>query len=114
MNELELFLEWHFNGWKSNNANADSIEFAKKLYDRVYSHDHTSCVRELEFKAWQASANREGYKLVPFEPTQEMIDNAVDKTSETPSQDYWHSSQPISDDQAVECYRAMIGACDDS
>lgn len=25
------------------------------------------------WEAWQASANREGYKLVPVEPTQEMI-----------------------------------------
>lgn len=80
MNERELFLDWHFNDWKSNNANADSMEFSKKLYDRVYSHDNTSYVRELEFKAWQASANREGYKLVPVEPTVNMMhigDNVI-------------------------------------
>lgn len=28
-------------------------------------------------QAWQASANRDGYKLVPVEPTQEMI-GAID------------------------------------
>lgn len=62
---------------------------------------------------WIKSANREGYKLVPVEPTQGMIDKAVCDTPETPSQDYWHSGQPISDDQAIACYKAMIGACYD-
>ncbi|MEG0407411.1 MAG: hypothetical protein RR623_00935 [Bacilli bacterium] len=55
------------------------------------------------------SANRQGYKLVPVEPTQNMIDKAVNDTPETPSQDYWHDSQLISDDQAISCYKAMIG-----
>ena len=59
--------------------------------------------------SWQASANRQGYKLVPVEPTQGMVDKAVCDTPETPSQDYWHDSQPISDDQAIACYKAMIG-----
>lgn len=58
--------------------------------------------------SWQASANRQGYKLVPVEPTQDMVDRAVCDTPETPSQDYWHYSQPISDDQAIACYKAMI------
>ena len=59
--------------------------------------------------SWQASANRQGYKLVPVEPTQGMVDKAVCDTPETPSQDYWHDSQPISDDQAIACYKSMIG-----
>ena len=63
--ERELFLEWHFLQWKLHNAVTDTMDFAKVLYDRVYSHDHTSSVRDVEFKAWQASASREGYKLVP-------------------------------------------------
>ena len=70
--ERELFLEWHFLDWKLHNAVTDAVVFAKVLYDRVYSHDHTSSVREVEFKAWCASASREGYKLVPVEPTEEM------------------------------------------
>ena len=48
--------------------------------------------------SWQASANRQDYELVPTEPTQGMVDKAVCDTPETPSQDYWHDSQPISDD----------------
>ena len=70
--ERELFLEWHFLDWKLHNAVTDTMGFARVLYDRVYSHDHTSSVREVEFKAWQASASREGYKLVPVEPTHQM------------------------------------------
>ena len=70
--ERELFLEWHFLQWKLHNAVTDTVDFARVLYDRVYSHDHTSSVREVEFKAWCASASREGYKLVPVEPTYEM------------------------------------------
>ena len=70
--ERELFLEWHFLDWKLHNAVTDAVDFAKVLYDRVYSHDHTSSAREVEFKAWQASASREGYKLVPVEPTHQM------------------------------------------
>lgn len=72
--ERELFLEWHFLDWKLHNAVTDTVDFAKVLYDRVYSHDHTSSAREVEFKAWQASASREGYKFVPVEPTEEMLD----------------------------------------
>ena len=59
--------------------------------------------------SWQASATREGYKLVLVEPTQSMVDKAVCDTPETPSQDYWHDSQPISDDQAIACYKSLIG-----
>ena len=70
--ERELFLEWHFLQWKLHNAVTDTVDFARVLYDRVYSHDHTSSVREVEFKAWQASASREGYKLVPVEINNEI------------------------------------------
>ena len=70
--ERELFLEWHFLDWKLHNAVTDTVDFAKVLYDRVYSHDHTASAREVEFKAWQASVSREGYKLVPVEPTHQM------------------------------------------
>ncbi len=70
--EKELFLEWHFMQWKLHNAVTDSVEYAKTLYDRVYSHEHLLPGRESEFKAWKASKARPGYKLVPSEPTIEM------------------------------------------
>ena len=50
---------------------------------------------------WLASANREGYKFVPVEPTDEMINTYRDK-----------SIAPIST-LSVYGYKAMIGACDD-
>lgn len=48
--------------------------------------------------SWMASVSREGHKLVPVEPTQEMVD----------AQDY------INNDWAEDIYKAMIGACDES
>lgn len=76
-----------------------------KWSDGEYVNDSTKTA----LKLWQASATREGYKLVLVEPTQSMVDKAVCDTPETPSQDYWHDSQPISDDQAIACYKSMIG-----
>ena len=50
----------------------------------VLSHpdnlDLTSYEENIMFDAWQASAQRDGYKLVPVEPTKEMLiaaDNCV-------------------------------------
>lgn len=70
--ERDVFDKWHFLQWKLHNAVTDTVDFAKVLYDRVYSHDHTSSVREVEFKAWTASAQREGYKLVSVEKLEEL------------------------------------------
>lgn len=94
-----MFLEWHFLNWKLHNAKSDSLDFAKALYDRVYLHDHTSSVREVEFIAWGASANREGFKLVPVEPTLKMS-VAYEK----------NSIAPVSS-LSVAGYKAMIGGC---
>ena len=49
---------------------------------------------------WLAYANREGYKLVPLEPTLKMLENAADE----------HVSHGAS---YAGIYKAMIGACDD-
>lgn len=49
---------------------------------------------------WQASANREGYKLAPVEPTKEMLNCG-----------YRVKHEKIIDLGSV--YKAMIGACDD-
>ena len=94
--ERELFLEWHFLDWKLHNAVTDTVDFAKVLYDRVYLHDHTSSAREVEFKAWQASASREGYKLVPVEINDE-IESAM-------------FSSVARGDMPCEIYKAMIEA----
>lgn len=72
----EAFERWHFLQWKLHNAVTDTVDFAKVLYDRVYSHDHASLVREVEFNAWNASAQRQGYKLAPLEPSKKMLKSA--------------------------------------
>ena len=51
------------------------------------------------FKIWQASANREGYKLVPVEPTERMLDSAYSSIS-----DNLHYAD------LENIYTAMIGA----
>lgn len=51
---------------------------------------------------WLASANREGYKLVPVEPTERMLDSAYSSIS-----DNLHYAD------LENIYKAMIGACDD-
>lgn len=55
--------------------------------------------------AWLASANREGYKLVPVEPNfetmQEMNVAIIENSGETPKY------------RMQQVYKAMIGACGD-
>jgi hypothetical protein len=48
---------------------------------------------------WLASTNREGYKLVPLEATQEMVDAVYNST--------------LASDDLEGIYKAMIGACDE-
>ena len=62
--------------------------------------DLTAYEENIMFDAWLASANREGYKIVPVEPTNEMISAAGNALF-----DY--------DACTVDLYKAMIGACDD-
>ena len=56
--------------------------------------------------AWLASANREGYKLVPVEPTDIEIESIKEK--------HWgmRGCQLCKSDY-IDLYKAMIGACDD-
>lgn len=56
-------------------------------------------------EVWLASANREGYKLVPLEPTPKMIDSTWDH-------DY-KIYDMSSNDRNEFIYKAMIGAVDD-
>ena len=106
--ERELFLEWHFLQWKLHNAVTDTVDFARVLYDRVYSHDHTSSVREVEFKAWCASASREGYKLVPIEPSDYMKCTVRDFGPDI--EDYENMSKWDWEKLCAEIYKAMIEA----
>lgn len=103
--ERNDFNRWHFEHWRKNCAYSENIEDAKMLYDRVYSHAHSAGQRELGFIAWLASANRQGYRLVPvdpnFETMQEMNVALIENSGETPKY------------RMQQVYKAMIGACDD-
>ncbi len=67
-------------------------------YCQEYSDDYTQSA----WLAWQASANREGYKLVPVEPTERMLDSAYSSIS-----DNLHYAD------LENIYKAMIGAVDE-
>lgn len=60
--------------------------------------------------AWQASANREGYKLVPVEPTKTMQQAAFDVYEVCNYKSYGLNSGTGVRDMI---YKAMIGACDE-
>ena len=58
------------------------------------------------WQMWLSSANREGYKLVPVEPTDIEIESIKEK--------HWdmRGCQLCKSDY-IDLYKAMIGACDD-
>ena len=62
--EKELFLEW--------------LKKEKPMMYEwgLYGIDEYETKVDYMFLAWQASANREGYKLVPVEPTLKMLEDA--------------------------------------
>ena len=78
-------------------------EWIKNEDPFIGNDDNPDCIwaKKYMWKAWLASANRQGYKLVPVEPTDEMINTYRDK-----------SIAPIST-LSVCGYKAMIGACDE-
>ena len=89
--EREIFDEWYKSEYPldyEHYVNEQDIGLFTKLYLRC-------------FASWKASASREGYKLVPVEPTLKMS-VAYEK----------NSIAPVSS-LSVAGYKAMIGACDD-
>ena len=73
-----------------------------ELYKDVFDEDGDDRAiigYSFALSAWLASENREGYKLVPVEPTKDMI--AI-------GNEYYSESCSLSG-----LYKAMIGACDE-
>lgn len=68
------------------------------VFDNDYQAYHFRSIQEC-WESWQASANREGYKLVPIEDTADM----------------WYEGNCVLDNSGSvsDIYKAMIGACDD-
>ena len=87
----------------------------QKEHPHIYSgslKDNEDSVRfnmdvDFMFSAWQASANREGYKFVPVEPTQKMISAGMGVFS------FPLDNGRFSDCELIFSYREMIGACDE-
>ena len=93
--ERELFLRY----WTDNNL----------------PYDGDDDDMEVAWTAWQASAQREGYKLVPVE----LVDEIEDKIWDNLSANHTITNQegdgfiPVEDIDLGAIYKAMIGACDD-
>ena len=79
-----------------------NIEEERELFDKWYGKKPRGWFEAVRYntawRAWLASANREGYKLVPLEATQEMVDAVYNST--------------LDSDDLEGIYKAMIGACD--
>lgn len=78
-----------------------NIENERKLFEEWVAKNIASGKNQTWqdwcFDAWQASANRKGYKLVPVEPTKEMINAGVDESD-------------VDWKRLKFAYQAMIGA----
>lgn len=74
-------------------------DFAFKLLDGKYVED----IVEEHWRTWQASAQRQGHKLVPCEPTYKQLD-ALKNSCEL------FKKAGVSDLEAHGAYKAMIGA----
>ena len=78
----------------------------REMFEAWYAFAHSEAIHMLpngqysslrcqhSWDAWQASDQREGYKLVPVEPTIAMV------------RAYYETPKPT----AERCYKAMIGA----
>ena len=64
--------------------------------------DYSEWDTQAAWRAWQASASREGYKLVPLNPTPKMIDSTWDHDDEI--------IEMSSNTRNEFIYKAMIGA----
>ena len=80
-----------------------TIEKERELFDKWYGKKPMGWFEAVRYntawRAWQASANREGYRLVPLEATQEMVDAVYNST--------------LASDDLEGIYKAMIGACNE-
>ena len=86
-----------FEAWFESRYDAHFMQFALDLDLYVDKHTQTC------WEAWLSSANREGYKLVPVEPTERMLDSAYSSIS-----DNLHYAD------LENIYTAMINSCDNN
>lgn len=67
----------------------------------------SALIREM---AEQPQAAPEGWRLVPVQPTDEMLTQAEENTPKFLHGDPWYGAEEISSEQAEACYKAMLAA----
>lgn len=97
-NERELFETWYLQHYYTRNGLKPDGDIFKKYHDGdgwTYLYDPVFSA----WVVWQASANREGFKLVPVEASELMLDEGLNCEHEI-------------DNFVVidEIYKAMIGS----
>lgn len=100
--ERKAFEEWYLQHYYTRNGLNPDGDIFKKYHD---GDDDWTYLYDAVFRAWTvwlASTQRQGYKLVPVEPTERMLDSAYSSIS-----DNLHYAD------LENIYKAMIGACDE-
>lgn len=95
--EKKMTEQERFEAWFSENYHTHNWQFL--MVDGIYQDKHT----ETCWKAWQAAQQKEGYVLVPVEPTNAMLVAARDWSVKK-------YGQAVGNDGASGCYKAMIAA----
>ena len=92
--------------------NREAFEKWYKEEDPFHGNDDNDDViwaKKFMFKAWQASAQRQGFKLAPLEPSEEIIKHMTNTPIEVnllcDNADIF-----LSEDEALIAYKAMINA----
>lgn len=102
--EREVFEKWYLYHYYSRSGLSPDGDIFKKYHD---GEDWTY-LYDAVFRAWvvwQASANREGYKLVPVEASKACLSNLGDVIF-----DNFGTTTTEVDRCAEKSYKAMIGA----
>ena len=105
--ERELFEEWHYGQYLLENPDVD-LANAKYIYDYAHKNALVYQMRETCFIVWQASAQREGYKLVPVQPSNNTI-VVIERKVENQLEASGIDADPFRLD-GEKIYKAMIGA----
>ena len=92
-NERKAFEEW----FCKNHTGLKPSELIKFRTDNGYSFKDSIKINCM-WESWQASAQRQGYKLVPVEPSEDMIMAGCME----------HGGYDVIDSKSI--YKAMIGA----
>ena len=104
--ERELFEEWHYGQYLLENPDVD-LANAKYIYDYAHKNALVYQMRETCFIVWQASAQREGYKLVPLRPSNNTI-VVIERKVENQLEASGIDADPFRLD-GEKIYKAMIG-----